>query len=120
MARVTLWTTGWVHLQSGHFEEANVAFRDALSIIDQTMPDSWERFAVQTMIGATLAAQQRYEDAEQLLLSGYEGMKQRQPANVLPAGLFTLTHASDAIAKFYRDSGQSEKAVAWERSVTKR
>src|SRR5678816_2103539 len=32
MVRVTLWTTGWVHLQTGRFEEAIVAFRDALSI----------------------------------------------------------------------------------------
>jgi non-specific serine/threonine protein kinase/serine/threonine-protein kinase len=116
MIQVTLWTTGWVHLQTGRLDEAHVAFREALSIVDQTMPDSWERFAVQSMIGLTLAAQHKYTEAEPLLLSGYEGMKTRPPVNALPASLFPLTRVSDAITKFYRDSGQSEKAVAWERS----
>ena len=116
MTRVTLWTIGWVHLQSGRFAEADVSLREALSILDHTMPDSWERFAVRNMLGATLAGRQKYAEAEPLLLSGYEGMKQREPGNI---GLFTLTHASEAITKFYRDSGQLEKAVAWQRSGNK-
>jgi tetratricopeptide (TPR) repeat protein len=113
MTRVTLWTIGWVHLQSGRLAEADVTLREALSILDQTMPDSWERFAVRNMLGATLAAQKKYVEAEPLLLSGYEGMKQRNPGNI---NLFTLANAGEAITKFYRDSGQLEKAVAWERS----
>jgi hypothetical protein len=40
-------------------------------------------------------------------------MKQRNPGNI---NLFTLANAGEAITKFYRDSGQLEKAVAWERS----
>ena len=112
--RVTVWTMGWVRLQSGRPAEAEELFREALSMLNQTTPDAWEKFNVQSMLGASLAAQRKFAEAEPLLLSGYDGMKQRQPPSLFPARLFPLTQVAEAITKFYRDSGQTEQAVAWQ------
>jgi tetratricopeptide (TPR) repeat protein len=115
LIRYTLWVLGWVHLQSGRAAEAELSLREALSIFDRTSPEAWERFNVQSMLGMSLAAQHKYTEAEPLLLSGYEGMKEREPSpTLIPTRLFDLQQAGQAIAKFYQDSGQTEKAVPWQ------
>jgi hypothetical protein len=103
---------GWVRLHSGRPAEAEALFREALAILDKTSPDSWARFATQSVLGASLSAQHKNVEAETLLLSGYEGLKKSQRTTGFNSE-FTLQQASEAIAKFYRDSGQPEKALAW-------
>jgi non-specific serine/threonine protein kinase/serine/threonine-protein kinase len=112
--RLTIWTLGWVRLESGHAAEAEALFREALPLIDKVKPDSHEWFVVHSLLGLSLAAQRRYTEAEPLLLAGYQGMQQRTVRDTRPLDLFTLEDAHEAIAKFYKDSGQEQKAVAWQ------
>lgn len=42
------------------------------------MPESWERYNCQSLLGASLAGEREYDEAEPLLASGYQGMSQRQ------------------------------------------
>jgi tetratricopeptide (TPR) repeat protein len=78
MRAASMRTIGWVRVQLGRPAEAEAFFREALGILDRTGPDSWARFNTQTMLGASLAAQHKYGEAEPLLLSGYEGLKKVQ------------------------------------------
>ena len=42
------------------------------------IPDDWLTFNARSLLGGSLLGQKKYAEAEPLLLSGYEGMKQRE------------------------------------------
>src|SRR5262245_15706209 len=54
---------------------AEPILRECLVIREKVMPDSWQTFNAQAMLGGALLGQEKYEPAEPLLLKGYEGMK---------------------------------------------
>jgi len=62
------------------------------------------------MLGASLAGQREYDQAEPLLLSGYQGLKQRELA--IPwANRSALKQAGERIVELYQDWGKPEKAA---------
>ena len=44
----------------------------------KALPDDWRTFNARSLLGGSLLGQKKYAEAEPLLLSGYEGMKQRE------------------------------------------
>jgi hypothetical protein len=64
-------------------------------------------------LGGSLLGQKKYREAERLLLSGYEGMKQREGA-ILPAGRMRLEEGRQRIVELYTAWGKPEKAAAWQ------
>ena len=60
--------------------------------------------------------QQKYAEAEPLLVEGYDGMKQREA--FMDAGFkHWLTKAGDRLIRFYEVTNQPEKARAWREKV---
>jgi hypothetical protein len=59
-----------------------------------------------------LLGQQKYADAEPLLLQGYEGMKQRE-ARIEVNNKFRLTDALERLVQLYDATGQKAKADEW-------
>jgi tetratricopeptide (TPR) repeat protein len=57
--------------------------RPALAIYDERQPDHWGRFRCQAMLGASVAAQGKSVEAEQLLLAGYHSLVNRR--DTIPA-----------------------------------
>jgi hypothetical protein len=49
--------------------------RACLAIREKKLPDDWRRFNAQSLLGGSLLGQQKYAEAEPLLVQGYEGMK---------------------------------------------
>ena len=78
---VTTTALGWVRLQQERFTDAERTLREVSETLVRTVPESWERFNVGSMLGASLAGQQRFAEAEPLLIAGYEGMATRKPAS---------------------------------------
>ena len=74
--------------------------------------DSWQRYHSQTLLGASLAGQQRYAEAEALLVSGQHGMLQRQ-AFIPPQNRDVLPRAGQRLAHLYENWGKPEKAAEW-------
>jgi hypothetical protein len=61
-----------------------------------------------------LLAQKKYEEAEPLLLQGYEGMKQRQlPASARPR----LAEALERLVQLYEATNRNEEAAHWRREL---
>jgi hypothetical protein len=63
-------------------------------------------------LGASLSGQSKFAEAEQQLVSGYQGLMQREatiPFEDRPA----LTHAGDSIVHLYESWGKPEKASDW-------
>ncbi|HEV3006450.1 MAG TPA: hypothetical protein VGX78_18415 [Pirellulales bacterium] len=73
---------------------------------------SWQVANVMSMLGEALASQQKYVEAESLLLAGYEGLKENESA-IPPQGKSRPTEALQRLVDFYLATGQAEKADAW-------
>ncbi|HEV3003079.1 MAG TPA: hypothetical protein VGX78_01400 [Pirellulales bacterium] len=99
-------------LQAKAFAQAEPLLRECLSIRARLEPDAWTTFNTRSMLGGALASQQKYAEAEPLLLAGYEGMKDRE-ATAPPPEKIRLTEALQRIVDFYDATGQAEKADDW-------
>jgi tetratricopeptide (TPR) repeat protein len=106
---------GQVQLRDGNYVEAEATLREALKGYEKVMPESWERYNCQSMLGGSLAGQKKYTEAEALLVSGYEGMMERVAA--IPLQQRFLSEARDRIAQLYESWGKPEKAAEWRQKL---
>jgi hypothetical protein len=111
---VTISNIGWVRLQQKRYAEAERTFRDAAAILHRSDPSAWERFNVDSMLGTSLAAQKKFEEAESLLISGFNGMGSSRPTtNQNMASRFTREQAGEAVIQLYAEWGKPEKQSEW-------
>ena len=68
------------------------------------------------MLGGALLGQKKYAEAEPLLLTGYEGMKQRE-GKIPTAGKVRPKEALQRLVQLYEDMGQSAKAAEWKQKL---
>jgi eukaryotic-like serine/threonine-protein kinase len=73
---------------------------------------SWQVANVKSLLGAALAGQQKYAEAEPLLLGGYTGMKQRE-ADIPAQGRFFLIEARERLVQLYEAMSKKADADAW-------
>jgi hypothetical protein len=67
---------------------------------------------IQCLLGEILAGEKRFAEAEPLLLTGYQGLIERE--TTIPAADRTAAvQARDGVLRLYERWGQSEKAAAW-------
>ena len=94
------------------FVQAEGVFREVLALKEKTAPDKWGRFYVQNSLGAALTGEKKYAEAEPLLVSGYEGVKQRE-SQLNPDTKKHLAEAGDGVVAMYQAWGKPEKAAEW-------
>ena len=75
-------------------------------------PDDWQRFRAESLLGASLAGQKKYVEAEPLLLEGYQGMAVRKDRIGVP-DWYHLDRAREWIIQLYQAWGKPEKAAEW-------
>ncbi len=98
------------------FSEAEAPARESLAIREKTMPDQWPTFNSRSLLGGSLLGQKKFAEAEPLLFSGYEGMKQRE--NSIPvAGKVRLGEALKRLGELYEATGDTDKAVEWKKKM---
>ena len=117
------WQTGYfigmsvfTLLYEGKFEEAEPLARQCLEIREQIRPDDWLTYHARCMLGGVLAGLERFEEAEPLLLDGYEGITQRQ-ANIPPDFVILIENTLRMIVKLYTDWEKPEQAEAWRKKL---
>jgi eukaryotic-like serine/threonine-protein kinase len=103
---------GLLYIRQGRYSLAQALLREALTSYEKTTPNAWRRYDTQSLLGASLAGQKMYGEAEPLVVSGYEGMLQRE-VTVPIESRFNLERAGAWIVQLYRDWGKPEKAAAW-------
>jgi hypothetical protein len=96
--------------------EAELKLRECLAIRQKIQPDDWTTFAAKAMLGETLLEQKKYADAEPLLLSGYEGLKQRE-AKIPSQDKGRLTQTLERLVRLYEDLGKEDKVVRWRKEL---
>jgi len=108
----TLVWLGRTRLQQHRYDLAEASFREARDAYQRTNPEAWERYQSESLLGQSLADAGKYGEAEPLLISGYQGLRQRQ--DKIPA----LSHrdldtAGDQIVRLYEDWLKPDKAAEW-------
>jgi serine/threonine protein kinase len=93
-------------VQQQKYAAAESALRECLAIREKNQPDAWPTFNTRSMLGGVLVAQKKYDEAELLLLSGYEGLKHREQQ--IPA--VAKARLPDAIRRLV------ELYTAWEKA----
>lgn len=86
--------------------------RECLAIREKSAPDDWRRYEAMSLLGGALLGQGRHAAAEMLIVSGYEGMKGREPRITVP-DRSRLREAAERVVRLYEGSGQPEKAATW-------
>jgi eukaryotic-like serine/threonine-protein kinase len=99
-----------VRVQQKKYTGAETLLHEAQN--SKETPNSWEQYWSQNLLGASLAGQSRYAEAESLLVSGYQGMIQRE-ASIPLEDRAVLSEAGQRIVQLYENWGQLEKATEW-------
>jgi hypothetical protein len=98
------------------FTEAEQPARECLTIREKQLPDDWLTFNARNLLGGSLLGQKKYAEAEPILLSSYEGMKQRE-GKIPSAGKARVKENLRRLVQLYEATGQSEKTVEWNRNL---
>ncbi len=94
------------------FDDSWPLAREAFEFGRTRQPDAWQTFRTQSLLGVSLAGQQKFEEAESLLLEGYRGMVDRKDRMGV-ANMYHLDRAYDWILEMYQSWGKPERAAEW-------
>jgi hypothetical protein len=99
-------------LEEQKWTEAEPILRDCLRQREAAQPDVWTTFNAKSMLGESLLGQKRYEQAESLLLDGYQGIKSREEKSD-PIARVRATQAADRLAWLYEETDRPADAARW-------
>jgi tetratricopeptide (TPR) repeat protein len=100
------------YVSEGKFTESEPLAREAFEFERKKEPDDWQRFHAESLLGASLAGQKKYAEAEPLLLEGYQGMEARKDRIAVP-DRYHLDRAREWIAELYQAWGKPAQAAEW-------
>jgi eukaryotic-like serine/threonine-protein kinase len=98
------------------FDEAESSARECLAIRERALPDDWRTFAARSLLGGCLLRQKKYAEAEPALLSGYEGMHQRETV-IPPTDEPRLREASQRLVQLYEATDRPDQAARWKQKL---
>jgi tetratricopeptide (TPR) repeat protein len=94
------------------FAASEALAREIVEIDRKKLPDDWQRFHAESLLGASLAGQKKFVESEPLLLEGYWGMDARKGRIAVPDQNH-LALARKWIMQLYDAWGKPEKAAEW-------
>ena len=100
------------------FADAEAPLRQTLTNREKTEPNSWRPFQTMSQLGAALAGQAKYADAEPMLIGGFDGMMAREK-DIPPRLRKEITAAAKRVVLLYEASGQPQKAAVWRDRLAK-
>ncbi len=102
------------YVSQGKFAESERLAREAMEADKKVQPGDWQRFRAESLVGASLAGEKKYDEAEPLLLEGYQGMLARKDRIDVPYR-YHLDLAHQWLVQLYQAWGQPAKAAEWSR-----
>jgi eukaryotic-like serine/threonine-protein kinase len=113
--RDTMWSAAdlaFVYILQRKFADGEPLAREAVDFDRKKEADNWERFRAESILGASLAGQKKYEDAEPLLVQGYTGMLARKDRIDVPEWYY-LDRAHEWLVQMYLAWGKPDQASYW-------
>jgi serine/threonine protein kinase/tetratricopeptide (TPR) repeat protein len=100
------------YLTLKRWTEAGETARECLAVQEKKAPQNWPRYFAMSQLGAALAGQEKYAEAEPLLIQGYQGLKAREAK--LPARYWRrINVGATRIIDLYEAWGKKAKAEEW-------
>ena len=94
------------------FAQAEPLLRQSLAYREKGNRDDWHYFRAQAFLGAALAGLKQYSEAEPLLLSGYEGLRQR--TSRMPAEQQKwIRFSGEQLVDLYSQWSKPQEAAKW-------
>jgi len=109
-------TLGLLLLKMKNSAEAEPILRECLAGREKVMPDDFMTFNTQSQLGGALFGQQKFDEAEPLLLAGYEGMKQRQKSTTKNERT-RLAEAAERLLQLYETLDKKEETAKWQEEI---
>jgi len=116
LVAISLFNLADVLCDEGKLAEAEPLVRECLSIRERRIPDQWRVFSTRSLLGGILLARRQYAEAEPLLVSGYEGMRQREE-KISADGKMHPREALERLVQLYEATGQPEKAAEYKQKL---
>ena len=99
-------------LMQSRCSEAEPFLRECLAICEKTLADDWKRYDAMSLLGGAWLDQARYAEAEPMVVTGYQGMKERMSRINVP-DQFLLREAAVRVVRLYDAWSKPEKATEW-------
>jgi tetratricopeptide (TPR) repeat protein/tRNA A-37 threonylcarbamoyl transferase component Bud32 len=95
--------------------------RESLAILRRERPDDRDEFQAQSLLGAALTGQGRYDDAEPLLVRSYQGISKLERArkDFDPETLQHLLDVLERLVQLYDARGRPREAAGWRTELKK-
>jgi tetratricopeptide (TPR) repeat protein len=115
---------GWLALNlflQGRHQEAEPFIRESVGMYKKHLADDFRCYFWTCLLGAVLSGQQRYTEAEPLLLEGYVGMKQRETGSAANERdlINKPVNWIACIIELYDATDRPEKAHLWRQKLPK-
>jgi eukaryotic-like serine/threonine-protein kinase len=99
-------------LKQQKWSEAEPIGREFLTALEKKWPDAGGTFIARSQLGDSLLGQGRFDEAEPLIVSGYEGLKAREET-IRPEARPRLAETAERVVRLYEQWGRPDKAAAW-------
>ncbi len=100
-------------LRYEQYPAAETHLRDCLALCEKHPPDDWLMLAAKNMLGATLARQSKFEEAQPLLTESYEGLRKLESSRPIVARTL-LSDNLQRIVDMFTDWDKPEEAAKWQ------
>jgi hypothetical protein len=100
------------YLSQGKSAQSEPMAREALEAEKKIQTDDWQRYRAESLLGASLAGEKKYAEAEPFLLEGYQGMLSRKDRISVP-DRYHLDLAHRWLVQLYQAWGKPDKAAEW-------
>jgi tetratricopeptide (TPR) repeat protein len=103
------------YLSQGKVVQAERLARGAVEFTRRKQPDDPARFFAEGLLGASLAGQKKYVEAEPLLIEASQGMLARKDRIAVP-DYYQANQVRDWTIGLYENLGKPDKAAEWRRT----
>jgi hypothetical protein len=107
---------GLILLKQQKWAQAETALRECLKLRETDQHAGWATFNTRSLLGDSLLAQQKYAEAEPLIIGGYEGMRARE-AKIPAQDRARLTEAVQRAVKLYEAWAKPNQAAEWRKKL---
>ncbi|HEX3877487.1 MAG TPA: serine/threonine-protein kinase [Bryobacteraceae bacterium] len=102
------------YISEKRFAQGEPLAREAMEIDRKERPNDWQGFRAECILGASLAGQKKYSEAEPLLLDGYREMDARK-SRIRMEDRYHLDVAREWLYLLYEVQGQLGRAAEWKK-----
>lgn len=94
------------------WSDAEILLRECLAIREKREPNEWRTFSTQAYLGESLLGQEKFSEAEPLLLQGHAGLSQRE-TSIPPTLKNRLPEIAARLVQLYEAWGKPDDADKW-------